>query len=93
MKGENHNFWSHNRNYVLLYRYAAKHEEHKFWYNKETNEFFNEVEGELWLIREDSFFLAWKDFTHDAEIKPTGKSHWKAMFKWHRATRHEGGLQ
>ena len=83
-------FWSHNRNYVLLYRYIAKYEECKFWYNRETKEFFHEVEGELWLIGEDSFFFAWKDFTHDAEIKPTEKSYKKAVLKWHGVTKQGG---
>ena len=86
MSDKNHNFWSHNRNYVLLYRYIAKYEECKFWYNRETKEFFYEVEGELWLIGKDSFFFAWKDFTCDAEIKPTEKSYKKAVRKWCRAT-------
>ena len=84
------NFWSHNRNYVLLYRYRAKYE-YGFWYNRETKEFFYEVEGELWLIGDDRFFFAWKDFTHDAEIKPTEKSYKRSIQKWCRTTEHKGG--
>ena len=90
MISKNHKFWSHNRNYVLLYRYVAKCEERKLWYSKETKEFFHEVEGELWLIGKESFFFAWKDFTHDAEIKPTEKSYKKAVLEWHRATEQGG---
>lgn len=91
MVSKNHNFWNYNRNYVLLYKYVAKYEEHKFWYNRETKEFFHEVEGELWLIRDDSFFSAWEDFTYNAEIKPTEKSYKKAIRKWCRTTEHKGG--
>lgn len=85
------NFWSHNRNYVLIYKYVAKYKEHKFWYNRETKEFFHEVEGELWLIiGDDRFFFAWKDFMDNAEIKPTEKSYKKSIRKWCRTTEYKG---